>query len=93
MPDGGFALSGLQIQRLLLSRYVGLISVAPSGANALLMPDGGFALSGLQIQCLLLARHVGLISVAPSGANTLLCRMSALPYPAYKYNVCCWNST
>ncbi|HAU5701235.1 TPA: hypothetical protein JD342_00995 [Citrobacter freundii] len=36
MPDGGFALSGLQIQRLLLSRHAGLISVAPSGANALL---------------------------------------------------------
>ena len=50
MVDGGFALSGLQMQRLFLARHVGLISVAPSGANALLMPDGGFALSGTTVK-------------------------------------------
>ena len=50
MADDGFALFGLQIQRLLLARHVGLISVAPSGANALLIADDGFALSGTTVK-------------------------------------------
>ncbi len=51
------------------------------------LPDGGVALSGLRDTC----AFVGLISAAPSGmslearVNPLpaLCRMAALPYPAY----------
>ncbi|XDK49564.1 Hypothetical protein ABZS17D1_03055 [Kosakonia cowanii] len=38
------------------------------------MPDGGDALSGLRWYI-----SVGLISEAPSG----ICRMAAMPYPAY----------
>ncbi|MGX9742615.1 hypothetical protein [Pseudocitrobacter corydidari] len=59
LPDGGYALSGLQISH----KPVGLISEAPSGIVQAALPDGGYASSDLQIS----HKPVGLISEAPSG--------------------------
>ena len=59
LPDGGYALSGLQ--QLSVPGFVGLLSAAPAGS----LPDGGYALSGLQQ--LSAPGFVGLLSAAPAG--------------------------
>ncbi|WP_231826682.1 hypothetical protein [Pseudocitrobacter corydidari] len=74
LPDGGYALSGLQIS----PDVVGLISEAPSGIAQAALLDGGDALSGLQTSPDL----VGLISEAPSGIVQAALLMPIAPAPA-----------